>query len=783
MSFSKKTVSIIITLLSIVGYGFVVFAAPPSSGGYAPAETLDPECNPGESIANSDPYDCFVTPPSGGSGWALAGNSGTTPGTDFIGTTDAQDFMIKTDGAQIGLFGQLGNVALGSNATANGTYGMALGRFAEANAFGSIAFYGGVADGELSVAFFDNAHADESFAFRADAYGNKSIALGAPAYSYGELAVGLGPTSYTATSTTAWSALDRLFVVGNSAGPLSDAFMILKNGNAAFGVDNWEADSDASSIALKIAGRVKSVLSEEVASSTTRNLSSFESTLTAVANTTSVSYSSLGTSLVWDGGAFNATTSAGAAGLSALYGSISTSATSSGALGSLQGVIALANHAGTGSIDSLFGGKFTSAATGTGTVVTLGGLDGSATITNASAVVNTAYGVTGSVTNRSTGATIGTGFGADFRVVVQSGGIVQSSQVLNLTSFVRNTGSITSANAINISGGSQGTSYQPGIEATLTAKGLNLTSANNLGTDYPALTALNVYGIYMGDKSLAATGGGEYGLYIDDAEAENYFKNGIMVGASPTGDNKISDTTSSTGSGTLYIGTNTIDTTAPSDERTKTNIANTTYGINTLKDIRVVDFIYDQSIISDNSKQHTGVLAQQVQSLYPEAVGHRSDGYMMVDYKTFIPLLIKSTQDLNLSLESIQSISGTINQSFLQKLALWLGDSTNGIEKIYAKVFHGDEVNVKKICLSDDNGSKTCITKSQLDVILGSSGTFAAPDPQTPPSVVTPEDPTPETPTVIDPAPEPTPDPVIEQESDPVTEPVLEPVVTEAPTE
>jgi hypothetical protein len=51
----------------------------------------------------------------GGSGWSLTGNAGTTAGTNFIGTTDAQDFMVKTNGNQIALFGQSGNVTIGSS--------------------------------------------------------------------------------------------------------------------------------------------------------------------------------------------------------------------------------------------------------------------------------------------------------------------------------------------------------------------------------------------------------------------------------------------------------------------------------------------------------------------------------------------------------------------------------------------------------------------------------------------------------------------------------------------
>ena len=57
----------------------------------------------------------WTTPSGGGSGWGLTGDSGTTAGTNFIGTTDPTDFMVKTNGNQIALFGQNGNVAVGSS--------------------------------------------------------------------------------------------------------------------------------------------------------------------------------------------------------------------------------------------------------------------------------------------------------------------------------------------------------------------------------------------------------------------------------------------------------------------------------------------------------------------------------------------------------------------------------------------------------------------------------------------------------------------------------------------
>ncbi len=48
------------------------------------------------------------------SGWALAGNAGTAPGADFIGTTDAQDLVIKTAGTERLRVDAAGRVGIGA---------------------------------------------------------------------------------------------------------------------------------------------------------------------------------------------------------------------------------------------------------------------------------------------------------------------------------------------------------------------------------------------------------------------------------------------------------------------------------------------------------------------------------------------------------------------------------------------------------------------------------------------------------------------------------------------
>src|SRR5688572_10468451 len=55
--------------------------------------------------------------PTGGAGvfWKLQGNTGTTPGTHFVGTTDAKDLVFKTQGSEkMRIVNSTGNVGIGT---------------------------------------------------------------------------------------------------------------------------------------------------------------------------------------------------------------------------------------------------------------------------------------------------------------------------------------------------------------------------------------------------------------------------------------------------------------------------------------------------------------------------------------------------------------------------------------------------------------------------------------------------------------------------------------------
>ena len=173
-----------------------------------------------------------------------------------------------------------------------------------------------------------------------------------------------------------------------------------------------------------------------------------------------------------------------------------------------------------------------------------------------------------------------------------------------------------------------------------------------------------------------------------------------------------------------------------SDRRLKQNIATTTAGLATLMQIPVDDFDF---INDPTHTQVQGFIAQSLYSIYPEAVTTNGDNGIVplgptstpweVDYGRITPLIVSAVQD-------IASISST----FEQNLIAWLGNTENGIAKLFA-----NQVDTQELCLnnSPDDPNPVCVTKTQLAALL--SQTASA---QTPKSVAssTPQNPTPTSP-------------------------------------
>lgn len=167
--------------------------------------------------------------------------------------------------------------------------------------------------------------------------------------------------------------------------------------------------------------------------------------------------------------------------------------------------------------------------------------------------------------------------------------------------------------------------------------------------------------------------------------------------------------------------------TCTSDERLKKNVT-------TLEDtvldkvisVRLVD--YNLITESENAPIHVGVIAQEFEQIFPDLVQTDSRGFKSVSYVGLIPYVTKAVQEMHIQMIGINDME--TENTWRDSLVEWFGNITNGITRLFA-----GEIETKNLCVSDESGAKTCITKEQLDALLEDVSELPPPDP------VPPEDP------------------------------------------
>ena len=111
------------------------------------------------------------------------------------------------------------------------------------------------------------------------------------------------------------------------------------------------------------------------------------------------------------------------------------------------------------------------------------------------------------------------------------------------------------------------------------------------------------------------------------------------VGLTISASNNYSANFSDTG-GTCRIGFASGGITCPSDRRLKTNIKPLQYELAGLLKLNPVSFNWIKS-----GESSDGLIAQEVQKVFPKAVHVAEDGYLNVSYQQLVPYLIKAIQD------------------------------------------------------------------------------------------------------------------------------------------
>jgi hypothetical protein len=172
----------------------------------------------------------------------------------------------------------------------------------------------------------------------------------------------------------------------------------------------------------------------------------------------------------------------------------------------------------------------------------------------------------------------------------------------------------------------------------------------------------------------------------------------------------------------VYAANGTIQT---SDQRLKSNVTDLNYGLPDLLKLRPVSFTWTAQP-SQGTK--LGFIAQEVQPVLPETVniGDDANHTLGLTYTEFIPVVVRAIQQLDQQLTDLATTVADFADRFTTK------------DLTFTRAT-GDEIDVKtanvhKLCVADDTGASTCITKSQLDAFLANTGQTAAAAPAVPTS-------------------------------------------------
>jgi hypothetical protein len=130
-----------------------------------------------------------------------------------------------------------------------------------------------------------------------------------------------------------------------------------------------------------------------------------------------------------------------------------------------------------------------------------------------------------------------------------------------------------------------------------------------------------------------------------------YSNVGFRIG-SDSDNYMIDDSSNGSGSSLLFIGNKTIDTSTVSDIKTKKDIRDLNNGaLSSLLRLKVKKYKFKKEYVDDGDQEHTGMIAQDVEKIFPEAIIYRNDGLLAIDNSKLVPLLIKSIQELNVKIE------------------------------------------------------------------------------------------------------------------------------------
>ncbi len=576
----------------------------------------------------------------------------------------------------------IGAVAVGDNASASGLYATALGYQANAGNTGSVVIgYNSNAGGLGSTALGYQTNANNTGAVAlgynvtADGLGSTAVGYENTAPSAFETTGGLFATNYTPNSATSYHAEDRLFTIGNgiNSSNRSDAFMILKNGNTfingaltlnnAFtfptadgtneqvlrtngsGTLSWTTLTDNDNQMLSLSSNTLSLTNGGSV-----DLTPFTNAVTDADNDTKIQveesadediirFDISGDEVLRINKNGNGVPRLQTIGANTIIGEDAGTALSTGT-------------------SNTFIGKNAGASMTTNFENTFIGFQSGQFVTG---IQNTVVGkAAGRNNNTGTGNTF-LGFEAGLNAAgnnnvfigIKAGRDATSSHRLYIDNTATNSPLIYGefdADLVRINGDLETTGNIETTGITGTTGTLQVTADVAIGQP-TANAQLHVVDNFSQAGTFVAivenTNGGVYanGLQIKAGQDAQTVNNRFISFTRPDG----------TEIGAVrQVASNSVDFWTPSDRRLKTNIQTTTYGLNNLMGVEVVDYHYK----SDTTKLITGFIAQQLYEHYPEAVSKGSDDVKndpwMVNHGKVTPLLVKAVQEQQRQIEDLK---------------------------------------------------------------------------------------------------------------------------------
>ncbi|MBI5644711.1 tail fiber domain-containing protein, partial [Candidatus Kaiserbacteria bacterium] len=150
--------------------------------------------------------------------------------------------------------------------------------------------------------------------------------------------------------------------------------------------------------------------------------------------------------------------------------------------------------------------------------------------------------------------------------------------------------------------------------------------------------------------------------------------------------------------------------------------------------LRPVSFVYNQDIEPSDQTQKIGFIAEEVNLVEPRIVEYDKDGVtpLTLNYDKLTAILAGAIQEQQYQFDALIGSAGTSTseaQSFaasffanlFARITTWLADAGNGIEKLFAKEIHAENLYAQKLCLG-----QTCITESELQSLLQGQAAAAA---------------------------------------------------------